>query len=82
MRAYHLITFLARQATWEDVSGALLVDAGAPLSFLWIVAFVFFITCKLIGAQGARLLRDRWAGETLKSETSECGSPPCPAESE
>ncbi|MDM5316909.1 hypothetical protein QUF49_12955 [Fictibacillus sp. b24] len=26
----------------------------------------------------ARLLRDRRAGETLKSETYECGSPPAP----
>ncbi|KZE68881.1 hypothetical protein AWM68_01000 [Fictibacillus phosphorivorans] len=33
---------------------------------------------KLIGAQGARLLRDRRAGETLKSETYKCGSPPAP----
>ena len=33
---------------------------------------------KLIGEQDARLLRDRRAGETLKSETSECGSPPAP----
>ncbi|KZE64457.1 hypothetical protein AWM68_09920 [Fictibacillus phosphorivorans] len=32
----------------------------------------------MIEVQGARLLRDRWAGETLKSETSQCGSPPAP----
>jgi hypothetical protein len=41
----------------------------------------FFIE-KLIGVEDARLLRDRRAGETLESKTSECGSPPCPAESE
>ncbi|MFG6496169.1 hypothetical protein P8610_12455 [Fictibacillus sp. UD] len=28
--------------------------------------------------KAARLLRDRRAGETLKSETSKCGSPPAP----
>ncbi len=28
--------------------------------------------------EGVRLLRDRRAGETLKSETYECGSPPAP----
>ncbi|MFG6495549.1 hypothetical protein P8610_09340 [Fictibacillus sp. UD] len=32
----------------------------------------------MIGALGLRLLRDRRAGETLKSETSKCGSPPAP----
>ncbi|MFG6497643.1 hypothetical protein P8610_19950 [Fictibacillus sp. UD] len=32
----------------------------------------------MIVVQGARLLRDRRAGETLKSETSKCGSPPAP----
>ncbi|MDM5314469.1 hypothetical protein QUF49_00595 [Fictibacillus sp. b24] len=32
----------------------------------------------MIVVQGARLLRDRWAGETLISETSKCGSPPAP----
>ncbi|MFG6497650.1 hypothetical protein P8610_19985 [Fictibacillus sp. UD] len=29
-------------------------------------------------SKDARLLRDRRAGETLKSETLECGSPPAP----
>ncbi|ANC75751.1 hypothetical protein ABE65_002410 [Fictibacillus phosphorivorans] len=33
---------------------------------------------KLTGVEGARLLQDRWAGETLKSETYKCGSPPAP----
>ncbi|MFG6497219.1 hypothetical protein P8610_17790 [Fictibacillus sp. UD] len=32
----------------------------------------------MIVVEGARLLRDRRAGETLKSETYECGSPPAP----
>jgi hypothetical protein len=37
-----------------------------------------FIIEKLIGGEGARLLRDWRAGETLISETFECGSPPAP----
>ncbi len=37
---------------------------------------------KLIGVQGARLLRDRWAGETLKCETLGMWLTACPAESE
>ncbi|MDM5316436.1 hypothetical protein QUF49_10575 [Fictibacillus sp. b24] len=32
----------------------------------------------MIVVEGVRLLRDRRAGETLKSETYECGSPPAP----
>ncbi|MDM5317900.1 hypothetical protein QUF49_17955 [Fictibacillus sp. b24] len=32
----------------------------------------------MTGVQGVRLLRDRRAGETLKSETYKCGSPPAP----
>ncbi|MDM5314973.1 hypothetical protein QUF49_03140 [Fictibacillus sp. b24] len=32
----------------------------------------------MIEVEGARLLRDRRAGETLKSVTYECGSPPAP----
>ncbi|MFG6497608.1 hypothetical protein P8610_19775 [Fictibacillus sp. UD] len=32
----------------------------------------------MIGVEGARLLRDKLAGETLKSVTYECGSPPAP----
>ncbi|MDM5315539.1 hypothetical protein QUF49_05985 [Fictibacillus sp. b24] len=32
----------------------------------------------MIGVQGVRLLRDRRTGETLKSETYECGSPYAP----
>ncbi|MDM5318311.1 hypothetical protein QUF49_20215 [Fictibacillus sp. b24] len=32
----------------------------------------------MIGVEGVRLLRDRRAGETLKSETYKCGSPPAP----
>ncbi|MFG6497773.1 hypothetical protein P8610_20625 [Fictibacillus sp. UD] len=32
----------------------------------------------MVVVEGVRLLRDRRAGETLKSETYECGSPPAP----
>jgi hypothetical protein len=40
-------------------------------------ALKFFIE-ELIAVEGARLLRDWRSGETLKSETYECGSPPAP----
>ncbi|MDM5316477.1 hypothetical protein QUF49_10780 [Fictibacillus sp. b24] len=36
----------------------------------------------MIGVQGVRLLRDRRAGETLKSETLRMWLTACPAESE
>ncbi|MDM5314820.1 hypothetical protein QUF49_02375 [Fictibacillus sp. b24] len=36
----------------------------------------------MIGAEGVRLLRDRLAGETLKSETLRMWLTDCPAESE
>ncbi|MFG6497179.1 hypothetical protein P8610_17590 [Fictibacillus sp. UD] len=36
----------------------------------------------MIGVKGARLLRDRRAGETLKSETVRMWLTACPAESE
>ncbi|MDM5315584.1 hypothetical protein QUF49_06210 [Fictibacillus sp. b24] len=36
----------------------------------------------MIEVEGARLLRDRWAGETLKRETLRMWLTACPAESE
>ncbi|MFG6497654.1 hypothetical protein P8610_20005 [Fictibacillus sp. UD] len=36
----------------------------------------------MIVVEGVRLLRDRWAGETLKSETLRMWLTACPAESE
>jgi hypothetical protein len=44
-------------------------------SFLCVL---FKASLQLIGVEGARLLWDRRAGETLKSKTFECGSPPAP----
>ncbi|MDM5314662.1 hypothetical protein QUF49_01585 [Fictibacillus sp. b24] len=37
---------------------------------------IFFVRC--IAAVAFLVLRDRRAGETLKSETYKCGSPPAP----
>ncbi|WP_231607266.1 hypothetical protein, partial [Fictibacillus sp. 18YEL24] len=46
------------------------------LLFLIFIFTIFFE--QLVAVEGVRLLRDRRAGETLKSETYECGSPPAP----
>ncbi|KZE64585.1 hypothetical protein AWM68_10605 [Fictibacillus phosphorivorans] len=54
-------------------------DTGSSSkTIVHLIHLILYFIDKLIGVQGVRLLQDRRAGETLKSETYGCGSPPAP----